>query len=690
MDINTLLKANQIILREFNLAKILAKSIKIAIETAEAEIGYLILKQKDNLTIEAIASISSSQIRVLQSLPIESKDRETQLPLLPTKIINEVARTREDIIFNNNKFEVKFTEDPYIAANQPKSLLCATLSDRDRLIGVLYLENNLTTGRFTNDSLRLLKTLCTRATIAIAKAQLESKNLEAESTILPQNEEKLMQFLDELPLGISIATGEAKPNYCDRTAKKMLSKGAVDSIFIEELARTYNAYFQSRELEPQAKKLIHQALKGEKTYICDLQIGSDEEIILLDIWASPIINQAGRIECVIFVFDDGSDRKQIEAEHLLLQPVSHNLSYSYQLGGGLAASAASYVVRDGDRELYQAILQSKFAYVFNARQMGKSSLRNKIIAQLRSQGYRCGAIDLTEIGSSNLNSEQWYASLIFHLAKSLEISQFNIRPTFTQWWKNLDPLSSVSKFKKFICEIILKNIESKIVIFIDEIDSIRRLPFDVNDFLALIRFLYDYRAANRDLSRLSFILLGTANPNYLMREPRANPFNIGQQICLKGFKLDEVQPLAGGLDRLCDNSKKVLSEILFWTGGQPFLTQKICHIIVHSGQNIASGDEARSIALLVKEKIIENWQTQDNPAHFQVIEQSILQSANKFALLRLYEQILEQGAIAIDLSDLQIELILSGLVGCGDDFLKIFNQIYLRIFNYKWLTENQS
>jgi len=689
LDIKTLLKANQIILREFNLAKILAKSIKIAIESVEAEIGYLILKEKDNLTIEAIASVSSSQIRVLQSLPIESKDRETQLPLLPTKIINQVARTREDIIFNNNKFEVKFTEDPYITANQPKSLLCATLSDRDRLIGVLYLENNLTTGRFTKDRLQLVKTLSTQAAIAIEKAQLKSKNLEAESTISPQNEEKLMQLLDELPLAISIATGETKPNYFNRTAKKILSQGAIDSIFIEESATTYNAYFQSRDLEPQTKKLIHKALKGETTYICDLQIGSDEEMIPLDIWASPIIDRAGRIEYVIFVFDDGSDRQQIEAEHLLSQPVNNNLSDSYQLGGGLAANAASYVVRDGDRELYEAILQSKFAYVFNARQMGKSSLRNKIIAQLRSQGYRCGAIDLTEIGSSNLNSEQWYASLIFHLAKSLEISQFNLRPTFTQWWKNLDPISSVSKFKKFICEIILKNIESKIVIFIDEIDSIRRLPFDVNDFLALIRFLYDYRAANQDLSRLSFILLGTANPNYLMKDSRANPFNIGQQICLQGFKLNEVQPLAEGLDRLCDNSKKVLSEILFWTGGQPFLTQKICHTIVHSGRNIEAGNEAGSIALLVKEKIIDNWKFQDNPAHFQVIEQSILQSANKLALLRLYEQILERGAIALDLSDLQIELILSGLVGCRDDFLKIFNQIYLRIFNYNWLRQNQ-
>ncbi|MGF1488085.1 MAG: AAA family ATPase [Prochloraceae cyanobacterium] len=687
-DVNTLLKANRILSRELNLAKLLEKLIKIAIESAGARIGYLILKNNNNLSIEAIGSIESDRVRVLQSIPLEFTNNNTQLPLLPEKIINYVARTHQDIVLDDARSKVEFASDPYIEKIQPKSVLCTPLIDRGKLIGLVYLENNLIAGAFTPDRTQLLKAFCAPAAVSIQNAQLYEERLKAELA-LRQSEQKLAQFLEALPVGILILTGVGKPYYLNEIAKKITGKGVVDSISLDRLSETYNVYLAgSDRLYPKAKSPIRKALKGQKSYTPDVEIRKADRTIPLDVWTNPIVNERGEVEYVISAFQDISDRKRLEEENLLLQSVADNLSYSYQVGGGLAANTASYVIRDADCQLYQEILQAKLCYIFNSRQMGKSSLRNKIMSKLRSKGYRCGAIDLTEIGSSNLNQEQWYASFIFNLAKSLSISQFNDRKHFSHWWKSLDPISAVSKFKEFICEIILKNIDNKIAIFIDEIDSLRRLSFDSNDFLALIRFLYEHRSQNSDLNRLCFVLLGAANPHSLISDRESTPFNIGTYISLEGFKIKEITPLARGLDDLCDDSTAVLQEILSWTGGQPFLTQKICYFIKQSRHNIAAKTEAKAIETLVTERIIKDWKTQDNPAHFQVIEQNILNSPNREVLLTIYRQILASQPINIDDSNLKMELILSGLVCDRAGSLHVFNRIYASIFNLDWISRH--
>ena len=183
----------------------------------------------------------------------------------------------------------------------------------------------------------------------------------------------------------------------------------------------------------------------------------------------------------------------------------------------------------------------------------------------------------------------------------------------------------------------------KLVIFLDEIDNILALSFSVNDFFALIRSCYNQRGINPAYQRLTFALFGVATPSDLITNSQRTPFNIGQAIQLKGFQLHEAQPLLQGLTEKVTNPQIVLREVLFWTNGQPFLTQKICKPIRNYSSPIPSNGEAEWIENLVRTNVIENWEAQDEPEHLRTIRNRILYSEQPASkLLELYRQILHQ------------------------------------------------
>ncbi|NEP42084.1 MAG: hypothetical protein F6K35_23820, partial [Okeania sp. SIO2H7] len=258
--------------------------------------------------------------------------------------------------------------------------------------------------------------------------------------------------------------------------------------------------------------------------------------------------------------------------------------YQYQVGGSLKIAAPSYVIRQADTELYDALIKGEFCYVLNSRQMGKSSLRVRIKHRLKQEGFSCASIDITNIGSETITSDQWYKGVASELWRG-----FNLLKTihFKTWWNEQEGLSSLQRLSRFIEEIVLEKIDNKkIFIFVDEIDSVLGLNFQIDDFFALIRFCYNQRAENPAYNRLTFALFGVATPSDLIQDRNRTPFNIGKAIELHGFKLEEALPLTKGLEGKISNPKAVLREILTWTGGQPFLTQKLCQLVL---QNWESG-----------------------------------------------------------------------------------------------------
>ncbi|MBW4498249.1 MAG: AAA-like domain-containing protein [Scytonema hyalinum WJT4-NPBG1] len=367
-------------------------------------------------------------------------------------------------------------------------------------------------------------------------------------------------------------------------------------------------------------------------------------------------------------------------------------NFSYKVGGSLTEDAPSYVVRQADSDLYNELKAGNFCYIFNSRQMGKTSLQVRTIKRLQAEGIACTTIDISGRGSKDINPEQWYAGIVYTLVANFEIA--NPSEFIRTWWKENCELSPLQRLDIFVEKFLLGKVPNQIVIFIDEIDSILSFHFEGDDFFSWIRSCYEKRNLNSEFNRVTFALLGVATPSDLIADKIRTPFNIGRAIQLNGFQSSEISPLAEGLKGKIENPQAVLKEVLAWTGGQPFLTQKLCDLLVVPQNFIlysslkVEGEiiESEWVKNIVTQQIIENWESQDEPPHLKTIKDRILMSKhNTGALLGLYQRILQLGQIPASDSPEQIELRLSGLVVEQQGYLRVYNRIYASVFDLNWV-----
>lgn len=391
----------------------------------------------------------------------------------------------------------------------------------------------------------------------------------------------------------------------------------------------------------------------------------------------------------------------------------------YQVGGSLRASDPTYVVRQADEHLYQALCRGEFCYVLNSRQMGKSSLLQRTSARLQAVGHLCIYLDLTQLGSENLTPLQWYRGIMTILHHGLGLDgQLNLR----QWRDDHADLSPVQQLHQFVEDALAsRSAAQPIVVLIDEIDSLLSLPFSVSDFFAWIRHCYNQRSPNPLFQQISFALFGVATPSDLIDDKRRTPFNIGTAIELFGFQPDEVDPLIEGLVGIVSQPSAVVRAILDWTNGQPFLTQKLCHIVTQVALEAPSGKlllpqgtESLWIDELVRSRILKHWESQDEPEHLKTIRDRLLFNEQRASrLLGLYQQILQQETADTTIplpspvaetprepaipknpkpkiqhlpdSPEQTQLLLSGLVEKHNGILRVKNRIYRAVFDETWV-----
>jgi GAF domain-containing protein/anti-anti-sigma regulatory factor len=166
LDLLTVVKASQALASEIVLERLLEHLMTIVLENVGAQSGVLALMRGDTLFVEAEGTVAPKQCYVLKGDPVDSSSRA------PLSILSYVQRTLKSVLLDNAAGEARFSADPYIREKQPKSVMCAPVLRQGRLVGVLYLENNLSTGVFTKDRFELLALLSSQIAISIENAKL--------------------------------------------------------------------------------------------------------------------------------------------------------------------------------------------------------------------------------------------------------------------------------------------------------------------------------------------------------------------------------------------------------------------------------------------------------------------------------------------------------------------------------------
>lgn len=362
-----------------------------------------------------------------------------------------------------------------------------------------------------------------------------------------------------------------------------------------------------------------------------------------------------------------------------------------QFAGALHQDAL-YLERGADVELYRALKEGDWCYVLAPRQIGKSSLRVRTAQRLAQEGWLYAHLDLTLLGSSADRDPIacWYLSLAASLAGALSL------PNPQPYFQSTAGMLPVTCFTTYLREHVMPAIKQPVTIFLDEIDFMRELQINRDEFFLAIRGLFLARAEDVALRRLCLCLLGTVSPRDLVENPQVTPFNIGRAIRLEDFSRAEISPLTPALAPLGGSSEAWLDAIYEWTAGHPYMTLALCgRLLSPRSRGAATNNPQGRVEQAVRELFLLHGRSSD--PNLSYAERRLEQSPHKGELLSLYHRLLEAGALDMDSTDpIEQELSLCGMAAerdpgsSGERRLCVRNQIFARVFDLGWVREKEA
>jgi hypothetical protein len=364
----------------------------------------------------------------------------------------------------------------------------------------------------------------------------------------------------------------------------------------------------------------------------------------------------------------------------------------FQDEGGVVTEGTYYVEREADHTLFERLREGRLCVVLAPRQIGKSSLRDRTQRRLAEAGITAIHVDLSVYTQADTTEHWFYGGVIREIVRRLGWDESRVladRPDRRSPIEGGgDPDGSAGGagdlprgidlppeawWDEFVQHELPARAGGATVIFLDEIDSVRKLAFEPDALFTSIRL-----AMNR--APVTFCLLGTMTPWEILRNPKAPPFNAGVQIRLEDFTRDEARALLPGLAPLGD-AGAILDQVMDWTSGHPYLTQRVCAALVAEGTS--------DVAAIVDRTLLQ----QHGDPLFAYTENAFDVYAggpSGLALVELYGRLLRGERVAPDATSReQLELRVTGMAAereqGGARTVAARNRIYARHFDEPWL-----
>lgn len=243
------------------------------------------------------------------------------------------------------------------------------------------------------------------------------------------------------------------------------------------------------------------------------------------------------------------------------------ISTPFKAGGSLIdRDSVSYIERQADQDALDLVAAMEYVLIVEPRQQGKSSLINRLMRHPTLLGTSLVVIDVTTL--DRRSEPSWYATLCPQILGQLKglvsVAQWPTMPQDGAGWRD------------FLWQIAAtaSSAGERVVIALDEIGAVP-VP-SATDFFSVLRAAYNSRQAEIEFRQLSFILVGAFHPRDLIKDARVSPFNIAHRVRLADFSLAQVTQLVARGDWVPAQVSLLAERIYYWTGGQPYLTQKLC------------------------------------------------------------------------------------------------------------------